>query len=140
MADIFKEKIAIVTGGASGIGRALCEALSRKGAIVVVADIDNEGAKQVASTITALGRRAQAHYLDVSQPEAVQKLVAETVTTYGHLDYMFNNAGIGIAGEARDMSLEQWQRIIEVNLWGVIHGTRSAYQVMSQQGFGQGSY
>lgn len=134
--EYFRDKVAIVTGGASGIGRALCEELSRKGATVLVADINGERAKQVASAIAAVGGRAHTAYLDVSQSEAVQKLVDETVATHGRLDYMFNNAGIGIVGDARDIELEHWRQIVDVNLWGVIYGTMSAYQVMARQGFG----
>lgn len=132
----FRDKVAIVTGGASGIGRALCEELSRKGATVLVADINAERAKQVASAITAAGGRARAAYVDVSQSEVVQNLVDETATAHGRLDFMFNNAGIGILGDARDMRLEHWRQIVDVNLWGVIYGTMSAYQVMVRQGFG----
>ncbi|MCK5556949.1 MAG: SDR family NAD(P)-dependent oxidoreductase, partial [Candidatus Hydrogenedentes bacterium] len=91
--DRFKDKVAIVTGGASGIGRALCEELGRRGAVVVVADINAEGAEQVASGIAASGGRARAAHLDVSRGEDVRKLVAETVSEHGRLDYMFNNAG-----------------------------------------------
>jgi NAD(P)-dependent dehydrogenase (short-subunit alcohol dehydrogenase family) len=133
----FAGRVAIVTGGASGIGRALCEALSQHGAaMVVVADINAEGAQQVASGIAAAGGRAHAVAVDVSQAEAVQQLVADTVSTQGRLDYMFNNAGVTIGGEARDMELEHWQRTLDVNLWGVIYGTISAYKVMVTQGFG----
>ena len=136
MTDDFKDKVAIVTGGASGIGRALCSEMSRRGAEICVADINFEGAQQVASAITRTGGRGHAAHLDVSQSEDVQELVDETVLEHGRLDYMFNNAGIGMAGELRDMNLGQWRRILNVNLWGVINGTRSAYQVMIEQGFG----
>jgi NADP-dependent 3-hydroxy acid dehydrogenase YdfG len=66
----------------------------------------------------------------------VQKLIDETVSECGRLDYMFNNAGIAIMGEVRHMNLEHWHRLIGVNLWGVINGTTAAYQVMVRQGFG----
>jgi NAD(P)-dependent dehydrogenase (short-subunit alcohol dehydrogenase family) len=135
--DPFEGRVAIVTGGACGMGRALCEALSQRGAaMVVVADIHAEGAQQVASGLATAGGRAHAATVDVSQAEAVQQLVADTVSTQGRLDYMFNNAGITIGGEARDMGLEHWERTLDVNLWGVIYGTISAYKVMVEQGFG----
>ncbi len=135
--DNFKAKVAIVTGGASGIGQALCEELARRGAAsVVVADINAEGARGVAEAITATGGRARAAELDVTQAEAVQALVEQTVSEHGRLDFMFNNAGISIWGEMRDMTLDHWRRIVDINLWGVIYGTTSAYRVMVEQGFG----
>jgi len=133
----FESKVAIVTGGASGIGRALCEELGRRGAsMVAVADINSDGAKQVASSVTAAGGLAREAQLDVSRADHVQKLVAETVSEHGRLDYMFNNAGIAMCGEVRDMDVKHWQRIVDINLWGVIHGTTAAYRVMTRQGFG----
>ncbi|MBW1742154.1 MAG: SDR family oxidoreductase [Deltaproteobacteria bacterium] len=134
--DDFTQKVAIVTGGASGIGEALCQEIGRRGAIVVVADINTEGAQGVASYISSTGSMATPAHLDVSQADEVQELIDETVSKHGRLDYMFNNAGIGIAGEMRDMDLALWKDIVNVNLWGIIHGTTSAYQVMVKQGFG----
>jgi NAD(P)-dependent dehydrogenase (short-subunit alcohol dehydrogenase family) len=132
----FKDKVALVTGGASGIGRALCEELGQRGARVIVADINVEGAEQVASAVATIGGMARAAHLDVAQAEAVQLLVDETAEKEGRLDFVFNNAGICMVGEVRDMDLEQWRRIVDVNLWGVIHGTTSAYQLMLEQGSG----
>lgn len=132
----FGDKIAIVTGGGSGIGRAVCEALGSAGAAVVAADIDGEGAERTAATITGAGGRARAVQLDVSRAGEVQRLVDDTVAQHGRLDYIFNNAGIGIAGDVRDMTLEQWDRIIDVNVRGVIYGTMAAYAHMARQGSG----
>jgi len=132
----FQEKVAIVTGGASGIGRALCEALGRRGARVVVADIDEPGARRVAETVSSSGGRGQSVCLDVRVAEAVRARVRETAAAHGRLDYMFNNAGIANLGEARDMTAEQWHRIIDINFLGVLHGTTAAYALMVEQGFG----
>jgi NAD(P)-dependent dehydrogenase (short-subunit alcohol dehydrogenase family) len=132
----FKDKIAIVTGAASGIGRALGDELSRLGALVVLADINNDGVEQAAAAINQQGGRATAAPLDVSRAEDVRALVDQTIAAHGRLDYIFNNAGIGVAGEVRDLTLEHWRRIIDINLWGVIHGASAAYAAMVKQGFG----
>ncbi len=136
MTDGFKNKVAIVTGGASGIGQAVCEELGRRGTRVVVADVNSEGAEQVAAGISAGGGQAEAAYLDVTQSDQIQKLIDQTASKHGRLDYMFNNAGIATLGEVRDMTAEQWDRIIQINLMGVVYGTTAAYSLMVKQGFG----
>ena len=135
--EYFKDKIAIVTGGASGMGRAACEQMGRHGATLVVADINHEGAEEVAESIVAAGGQARAVHLDVTQREDVTNLVNETAREHGRLDLIFNNAGIGILGDERDKTLDHWKKIIDVNLHGVLHGTTAAYPLMVEQGFGQ---
>jgi NAD(P)-dependent dehydrogenase (short-subunit alcohol dehydrogenase family) len=130
--NAFKDKTAIVTGGASGIGRAVCMDLAKLGAIVTVADINEQGAVEVAKSIVASGGRAKAVKVDVSVKDEVQALVNNA----GRLDYMFNNAGIAITGELFDTTDELWQKIIKINLWSVIHGSIAAYEVMRKQGSG----
>jgi NAD(P)-dependent dehydrogenase (short-subunit alcohol dehydrogenase family) len=132
----FTGKVAIVTGGASGIGRGLCEELAREGARVIVADINAEAAAQTASRIAAGGHQAHPASLDVSREEDVRALVHSTAHEHGRLDYMFNNAGVGVLGEVKDMALEHWHCVLNVDLWGVIHGTTAAYAVMCSQGHG----
>jgi NAD(P)-dependent dehydrogenase (short-subunit alcohol dehydrogenase family) len=132
----FEGKIAIVTGGASGIGRAVCEALGARGAVVVVADVAPEAGAEVARGIVARGGRAESKPLDVRDAEAVQRLVDDTAAAHGRLDYMFNNAGIAIMGEETDVSLDDWRRVLDIDLHGVVHGVRAAYALMVRQGSG----
>lgn len=129
-------EIAVVTGGASGIGRMLCEELAARGAVVVVADINEERAREVASSICGQGGQARPQYVDVSNEDGVRQLIQDTVAAHSRLDYMFNNAGISITGDARDLRTEHWRRMLDVNLWGVIYGTSIAYATMADQGYG----
>ncbi len=128
--------VAIVTGGASGIGRALAGELSRRGARVVIADKNREHAEQAAAAIVRQGGDACAVITDVTDYFSVDFLVRSTVDRWGRIDYMFNNAGIGVAGLARDFQLRHWQKVIDVNLMGVINGVQAVYPVMTGQGFG----
>lgn len=132
----FKDKVAIVTGGASGIGKALCEELAARDAIVIVSDSDAPGAEEVAAAIRQNGRRAHAQLADVTNEQDISKLVTAAVTEHGTIDYFFNNAGVGIAADARDLNLDQWRHVVDVNLYGTIHGTMAAYQLMTKQGHG----
>jgi len=133
----YKEKIAVVTGGASGLGRALCEELSRRGATVVVVDVEQERAEEVCHGIRQHGGKALAAYLDVTIYENAQCIVRDVVKKYGRLDLIFNNAGTALHGETRDLSVEHWRKVMDVNLMGVIYGAISAYGAMVKQGEGQ---
>ena len=133
---VFDGATAFITGGASGIGRALGEELAKRGSEVVLADLQIELAEDVASGIRAAGGKATALKLDVTDFSAVESLLRETVERTGGLDYMFNNAGITIAGPISLHTIEDWNRIIDVNLRGVVNGVQAAYQIMLNQGFG----
>ena len=132
----FKDKIAIVTGAASGIGAALARELAERGAEVMLADLQIDAALGVAAKIVASGGRAGAHYLDVTDTEAVERFVARVAAEKGRLDYMFNNAGIAVLGEFRDLPVADWKRILDINVNGVFAGTAAAYAVMIRQGAG----
>ncbi len=133
---IFTDKIAIITGAASGIGRALGVELSRRGAIAVMADVQTKMLEEVVESITQGGYKVKAVTLDVTDFEAVKALVSDTAAQYGRLDYIFNNAGIAVGGEVRDCSIDDWRNVLDVNLFGVINGVAAAYPLMVKQGFG----
>src|SRR3954454_22501077 len=124
-------RTAIVTGGGSGIGEALCRALAARGDTVVVADIDGANAERVAGEIGGTAAKC-----DVRDAPAVQALVDDTVAAHGRLDLIFNNAGIGVGGDVLDLTVAHWDRIIDINLRGVVHGVQAAYPVMAKQGSG----
>lgn len=127
----FTGKQAIVTGGGSGIGAALCRALAGAGAEVVCTDIDDAAAERTAEPLGARWRQ-----LDVTDAAAVADCVAEVTGRAGRLDLMFNNAGITWGGDTELLTLQQWNAIIDVNIRGVVHGVAAAYPLMVQQGHG----
>jgi NAD(P)-dependent dehydrogenase (short-subunit alcohol dehydrogenase family) len=122
-------RVAIVTGGGSGIGAALVRAMVARGATIVIADIDEAAAKSVAADLTGVTTAT----LDVRDAEAVAAVVSAVAAEHGHLDYMFNNAGIAVGGLVEEMTLDHWNRVIDVNLRGVIHGVHAAYPIMLRQ-------
>ncbi len=127
--DRFKGKIAIVTGAASGIGEALAKELCRRGAFVIFVDQNKEAVQHVCELELADGGKGNAIALDVTDNEAIKKMVENVVLEHGQIDYLFNNAGIAIAGEFRDVSLEDWHHLFNVNLFGVINGMKAAYPI-----------
>ncbi|MBN2159105.1 MAG: SDR family oxidoreductase [Spirochaetes bacterium] len=136
MKNSYKGKRAFITGGASGIGRALCQGLASRGASVVVSDINLKEAGRVAAAINEAGGTACAVKLDVTDESSVFRAVENTAAESGGLDYYFNNAGIGISADALDLTMAQWRKIFDVNLFGVLYGTMAAYGVMARQGYG----
>jgi NADP-dependent 3-hydroxy acid dehydrogenase YdfG len=134
--SIFQEKVAIVTGAGSGIGKCLSQALTQQGAFVVMADWNEDFLKAAAQSIGASSSQIKTMKVDVSDYGAVKAMVDWTVAKKGKIDYIFNNAGIAVGGEVRDVSMDDWHAVLDVNLKGVIHGVDAAYKVMVNQGFG----
>lgn len=134
--NYFKNKVAVITGGGAGIGRELCCQLAKLGATVVVADIREDNAKKTAEQIKDHGGTAHYMRVDVSSESDIQHLIEDTVLQYSRIDYMFNNAGIAIGGDVRDLTMEQWKKVMDINWNGVLYGSTIAYRVMAQQGFG----
>lgn len=132
----FEGAVALVTGGASGIGAALGRELARRGALVVLSDREGDDVRAEAARIAAAGGRAEAVTLDVRDAAAVDGIVADVFRRHGRLDFLFDNAGIGVGGEARDLTLDDWREAVEVNLMGVVHGVQAAWPRMMEQGFG----
>jgi NAD(P)-dependent dehydrogenase (short-subunit alcohol dehydrogenase family) len=126
----------VVTGAAGGIGRCITLALAREGMDVVLADINETGNARVAHEVEELGRRALCVTTDVRARPAFDRLLQETLARFGSCHMLVNNAGVFHAGGVLDSSDEQWERVINVNLWGVIHGSRVFGRHFAKQGEG----
>ncbi|MBK7972861.1 MAG: SDR family oxidoreductase [Deltaproteobacteria bacterium] len=133
----FRNRITIVTGAASGIGRSLAIQLAAAGARVTLADVDGDGARAVASSIVGAGFHAAAAALDVSDRDGVRALIERVVAEHGRLDLLFNNAGVLVGGPVEAMRPVDWERLVSINILGVIHGIEAAYPRMVRQGSGQ---
>jgi NAD(P)-dependent dehydrogenase (short-subunit alcohol dehydrogenase family) len=133
----FADRVAFVTGAASGIGKAVARRLAAEGAAVVVADIDEAGASATATGIRGDGGRAESVGVDVADPASVERAVAVAKSAFGGLDLAVNNAGVGAEAEpiAR-LSIEGWQRVIGVNLSGVFYCLRSEIPLLLERGGG----
>ena len=130
MKKYWEGKSAVVTGAASGIGLALAKALIARGAEVWVTDIDSAGIRQAAQV---LGSNAHPVVLDVRDASAVREVIESVAEAFGRIDFLFNNAGIIMAGEFNDFDTEHLDRIIDVNIRGVVNGTVAAYPLMIRQ-------
>jgi NAD(P)-dependent dehydrogenase (short-subunit alcohol dehydrogenase family) len=118
----FQGKVAVVTGAASGIGRALAGKSAQEGMKVVLADVEERALKQAEEELQASGAQVLAVRTDVSQADEVEALAQKTFDTYGAVHLLFNNAGVSAGTTVWESSLADWQWVLGVNLWGVIHG------------------
>lgn len=131
-----KGKVAIVTGGGRGLGEAICRMLSEAGAIAIIADIREELAQKVAMEIQADGGKTQALQLDVCNAAQVESAMAEIISQYGQLDILINNAGVDVTLPVDELSVQDWERIIAVNLNGPFVMSKFVLPYMKQQGQG----
>ncbi len=131
-----KNKVAIITGAAKGIGKAIAKEFVKEGAKVVIADVDLEGAKQTVNELKQMGGEAIFVKVDVTNPQDVENMVNETVKHFGKIDILVNNAGISIPMPALEMPLNVWNKVISVNLTGPFLCSQAAAKVMVKHGGG----
>jgi 2-hydroxycyclohexanecarboxyl-CoA dehydrogenase len=127
------DKIAIVTGAGQGIGRGIAEKLAAEGATVVVTDINETTAKETAE---AIGNRAIGVHTDVTSRESVESMVEQVKKRFGRIDILVNNAGWDKAGPFVDSDTADWDRVIAINLYGVLHTSKAVLPIMAEQGRG----
>lgn len=132
----FQDKVALVTGGASGIGRATAMLMAAEGAAMVVADVDEQAAQVVAREISDAGGRAIAIRCDVSDAAQAEAAVQRVVSEFGRLDVLFNNAGITRRATVVDLAEDDWDRVMAVNVKGIYLMSRSAIPVLAASGGG----
>lgn len=124
---------AVVTGAGSGLGRALALELGRRGARVVVSDVNEEAAEETAAQVRRQGAEAHVELCDVGQWEAVEALEAKSREAIGQVDVLCNNAGVAAAGPFETISLEDWRWVVDIDLWGVIYGCRAFLPAMRER-------
>ncbi len=125
-----EDRVAVVTGAGSGIGRATCEALARRGAKIAVVDIDGDRAAETAGIVESIGSKASAHVADVRDQARMDALVLEVLEAHGACHILVNNAGVTSAGGFEEETLEDLHWIVDINVWGVVHGCRSFLPVL----------
>jgi NAD(P)-dependent dehydrogenase (short-subunit alcohol dehydrogenase family) len=123
--EVFEGRVAVVTGAASGIGLALAERFAAEGMKVVMADVETAALDRAAATLRATASAVLAVRVDVSRAEDVERLAGQTYAAFGAAHVVCNNAGVAVLGAVHEHSLADWQWVLGVNLWGVIHGVRA---------------
>jgi NAD(P)-dependent dehydrogenase (short-subunit alcohol dehydrogenase family) len=129
----FKDKVAVITGAASGIGRGIARRAAKEGMKVVLADIEKEALSKTEEELKKAGTDVISVVLDVSKLEDIEKLARVTIDTFGEVHLLCNNAGVGMGGFLWDCTFNDFDWVIGVNLWGVIHGIRTFIPIMRQQ-------
>jgi NAD(P)-dependent dehydrogenase (short-subunit alcohol dehydrogenase family) len=132
----FERKIAVVTGAGSGIGRALATELGSRGALLAISDIDPDGLAQTAATLERAGVNVHGRMLDVTDREAFEQYAADVAGHFGVVHQLYNNAGIAHARSLLDSDYADYERVLAVNLWGVIHGTKAFVRHLIASGDG----
>ena len=132
----FTDKVAVVTGAGSGIGRALSVELARRGAKLAICDVDPHGLAETEALVKQAGAEVRADPLDVSQRELVLAYAVDVVAHFGRVNLVFNNAGIAFTGDVEEMSFKDIERVMDVDFWGVVNGTKAFLPHLVESGDG----
>ena len=132
----FEDKLVLVTGAGSGIGRATALAFAREGADTILSDINEAGLEETARFVRDLGRRATTHKVDVANAEAMAKFAEDVHREHAAVDILINNAGVAVSGGLADTTLDDWSWIMGINVMGVVHGSHYFVPQMVARGRG----
>lgn len=131
-----EDKVALVTGAGQGLGAAICKSLAESGVVVALADIKPDGLKKAAGEIKEKGCRADSYVMDVSDPESVERTIDTVIKDCGRLDFVINNAGIDYTKPVEEMTFDEWDRVISVNLRGPFMISKTVFPHMKKNGSG----
>jgi NAD(P)-dependent dehydrogenase (short-subunit alcohol dehydrogenase family) len=132
----FKGKVAVVTGAASGIGRALAVGFAKRGSDVAICDVNEVGLEETRHEVERLGRKVFSQRLDVADREAFHRFADAVIAHYGRVDFVVNNAGVAVAETVLESTYEDWEWIMGINFWGVVHGTKAFLPHMVERNSG----
>ena len=134
--DDLRDRVAVVTGAASGIGRAVAACLAREGTAIVLADIEEPALERAARELAESGAEVHAVVTDVSSLADIERLAAETMTRFGRVHILHNNAGVVAAGPIAELALATWEWVLGVDLWSVVYGVRTFLPLIREAGEG----
>ena len=130
----FKNKVAVITGAASGIGQGLAERCANEGMKVVISDVDEKRLRRLERKLNREGKQVLSVVADVSKASEIEDLASKTLDAFGEVHLLFNNAGIAIPNLTWEYDLKDWEQVLGVNLWGVLHGIHTFIPIMLKQG------
>ena len=132
----FNDRVAAITGAGSGIGRALANALARRGAHIALSDIDDTGLAETVAQCEGFGVKITSHHVDVADRDAVYAWADRVVADHGRVNLIVNNAGVALAATVESMSYEDFEWLMRINFWGVVYGTKAFLPYLRQSGEG----
>ncbi|PRY12282.1 NADP-dependent 3-hydroxy acid dehydrogenase YdfG [Pontibacter ummariensis] len=131
-----KDKVILVTGGGQGLGAAICKTLAADGATVIPVDIKEEGTRKVMEEIGKAGGKAASYKMDVGNVQEIDEVIQKVISEHGKLDYVINNAGIDYTKSVEELSHEEWNRVMEVNLTGPFNVSKAVFPILKENGHG----
>src|SRR5699024_7278332 len=129
-----KNKVIVITGGGQGLGKATAKELSKDGANVILADINDEAARQSVTELTVNGEQLESVHLDVGDAKNVEQVFTDIINKYGTIDILINNAGTDVTKSITDLEVAEWDKVLKTNLYGAFHTTKKFFELIGDQG------